>query len=79
MRESEIAKYACILRAQDALRIGSNIHYEGALWEDTLQWAFDAYKSYGGWDPDLDPDWAAWSLKATQAEIVIEGLRRALA
>ena len=40
--------------------------------------AFDVSKKYG-WDWEKDDEFTSWCLKATQQEICVEGLRRALA
>jgi hypothetical protein len=44
---------------------------------DCLNVAFDVAKTYG-WDYEQDEEFTSWCLKATQQEICVEGLRRAL-
>ena len=45
---------------------------------ECLTAAFDAAKKHG-WDYEQDDEFTSWCLKATQQEICVEGLHRALA
>jgi len=45
---------------------------------ESINAAFEVAKKHG-WDWEQDEDFVSWCLKATQQEICVEGLRRAIA